>query len=82
MDTVGLGYAAITFFGDMALDDRALLVLHQLAQPEEYKAAIDAGRFPVECGFRHESEDFQISMVFRNLFGLELDRRSSRRRSA
>ncbi len=33
------------------------------------------GRFPVECGFRHDLEDFQISLVFRNLFALEFDRK-------
>ncbi|MCX7361834.1 MAG: hypothetical protein NTV97_08200 [Alphaproteobacteria bacterium] len=41
---------------------------------KKYKAAIDEGRFPVEGGFRHERDDFKISMLFRNLFGLELDR--------
>ena len=35
---------------------------------------MDAGRFPVETGFRHHREDFMISLIWRNLFGLELDR--------
>ena len=74
MDTVGLGYAAITFFGDVALEDRRSWSYINWRNLHQYKAAIDRGRFPVECGFRHESEDFQVSMVFRNLFALELDR--------
>jgi oxygen-independent coproporphyrinogen-3 oxidase len=75
MDTVGLGYAAITFFGDTALENRHSWSYINWRNLFQYKAAIDGNRFPVECGFRHESEDFQVSMVFRNLFGLELDRR-------
>lgn len=74
MDTVGLGYAAITFFGDVALDDRRSWSYINWRNLKEYKDAIDAGRFPVECGFRHEVEDFQLSMLWRNLFGLEVDR--------
>ena len=75
-DTLGLGYAAITFFGDKALDPGRSWSYINWRKLNEYKAAIDDGRFPVECGFRPEREDFQISMVFRNLFGLELDRKA------
>jgi oxygen-independent coproporphyrinogen-3 oxidase len=74
MDTVGLGYAAITFFGDASLENRRSWSYINWRNLLQYKAAINAERFPVECGFSHESEDFQVSMVFRNLFGLELDR--------
>ena len=35
---------------------------------------MDAGQFPVERGFRHETEDFMLSLMWRNLFGLEIDR--------
>jgi oxygen-independent coproporphyrinogen-3 oxidase len=76
MDTLGLGYAAITFFGDVALDPGRSWSLINWRKLDEYKKAIDAGQFPTECGFRHEREDFQISMVFRNLFALEIDRES------
>jgi oxygen-independent coproporphyrinogen-3 oxidase len=75
MDTLGLGYAAITFFGDAALENGHSWSFINWRKLDEYKAAVDAGRFPVECGFRHEREDFQISLVFRNLFGLEIDRK-------
>jgi len=74
MDTVGLGYAAITFFGDVSLDDRRSWSYINQRNLKLYKDAIDGGRFPVECGFRHQIEDFQISMLWRNLFGLEVDR--------
>jgi oxygen-independent coproporphyrinogen-3 oxidase len=76
MDTVGLGYAAITFFGDAALENGRSWSFINWRKLDEYKAAIDSGRFPVECGFRHDREDFLISLVFRNLFGLEIDRKA------
>ena len=78
MDTVGLGYAAITFFGDTALRNGRSWSYINWRNLAQYKAALDQNRFPAECGFRHDSEDFQVSMVFRNLFGLELDRPSYR----
>jgi oxygen-independent coproporphyrinogen-3 oxidase len=74
MDTLGLGYAAITFFGDAALEPNHLWSYINWRSLAEYMQAVDEGRFPVERGFAHEPIDFQIAMVFRNLFGLELDR--------
>lgn len=74
MDTVGLGYAAITFFGDTALPEgRSWSYINQ-RNLGEYRRAVDAGQFPVERGFRHETEDFMLSLLWRNLFGLEIDR--------
>ena len=74
MDTLGIGYAAITFFGDVSLGDgRSWSYINQ-RNLAEYKQAIDSGRFPVERGFRHAQEDFMLSMVWRNLFGLKIDR--------
>jgi oxygen-independent coproporphyrinogen-3 oxidase len=79
MDTVGLGYAAITFFGDVELDEgRSWSYINQ-RNLVEYKRAVDAGQFPVERGFGHAREDFMLSMVWRNLFGLEIDREDFRR---
>jgi oxygen-independent coproporphyrinogen-3 oxidase len=74
MDTVGLGYAALTFFGDVSLEEGHCWSFSNARSLEEYKRSIDEGRFRVECGFRHAREDFMLSMVWRNLFGLELDR--------
>lgn len=78
MDTVGLGYAALTFFGDVALKDPMSWSYINWRNIVRYKAAVDEGRFPVECGFRHEPEDFRLSMLFRNLFALEADRTAYR----
>jgi oxygen-independent coproporphyrinogen-3 oxidase len=78
MDTVGLGYAAITFFGDVALDAGRCWSFINQRDLGEYKRAVDEGRFPVERGFRHAREDFMLSLVWRNLFGLEIDRPSFR----
>ncbi len=59
MDTLGLGYAAITFFGDVALESGRSWSYINWRKLAEYKKAINEGRFPVECGFRHERQDFQ-----------------------
>ncbi|MBI3152600.1 MAG: radical SAM protein [Chloroflexi bacterium] len=74
MDTLGLGYAAITFFYDVALDEGRSWSYISWRNLAEYKAKVDAGKYPVERGFRHSREDFMISLIWRNLFGLELDR--------
>ena len=74
MDTLGLGYAALTFFNDVALDDGHSWSYINWRDLKEYKAAVDRGEFPTERGFRHAREDFMISLMWRNLFGLEIDR--------
>jgi oxygen-independent coproporphyrinogen-3 oxidase len=74
MDTLGLGYAAITFFSDVALEKGHSWSYINWRNLDQYKVAIDQNRFPVECGFRHDQEDMMISLLWRNLFGLELDR--------
>ncbi|GGP85471.1 coproporphyrinogen III oxidase [Streptomyces melanogenes] len=74
LDTLGLGYAAITFFGNPALDSgRSWSFINQrnLAQ---YKAAVDNGRFPVERGYRHTAEDWLMMLLFRSLISTEIDR--------
>jgi oxygen-independent coproporphyrinogen III oxidase len=79
MDTLGIGYAALTFFGDVSLSNPiswSYINWHNLSQ---YKRAIDEGRFPVEGGFRHEPADFRLAMLFRNLFALRLDREAYRK---
>lgn len=74
MDTLGLGYAALTFFGDTSLEAGHHWSFINSTKLDEYKAAIDAGRFPVARGFKHAREDFMLSLVWRNLFGLEINR--------
>jgi oxygen-independent coproporphyrinogen-3 oxidase len=74
MDTLGLGYAALTFFSDVALEEGHSWSFINWRNLSEYKARIDADKFPTEVGFKHETEDFMISLIWRNLFGMELDR--------
>jgi len=74
MDTLGLGYAALTFFSDVALEEGHSWSFINWRNLDEYKSRIDQNRFPTEVGFKHEREDFMISLVWRNLFGMELDR--------
>ena len=76
MDTLGIGYAALTFFSDIALEPGHSWSFINWRNLKEYKAKIDAGQFPTETGFSHEREDFMISLIWRNLFGMELDRES------
>ncbi|UNO43024.1 radical SAM protein [Streptomyces sp. MST-110588] len=74
MDTVGLGYAAITFFGDAMLEEGRCWSFINQRNLRRYKEMVDEGRFPVERGFRHSAQDWRLSMIFRNLFGLEVSR--------
>jgi oxygen-independent coproporphyrinogen-3 oxidase len=74
MDTVGLGYAAITFFGDAVLPEGRSWSFINERNLRRYKDAIDNGVLPIERGFRHEPEDWRLAMLFRNLFGLHVDR--------
>ena len=74
MDTLGIGYAALTFFSDVALESGHSWSFINERDLDKYKSKIDAGQFPTEVGFRHEREDFMISLIWRNLFGMELDR--------
>ncbi|MBH1934175.1 radical SAM protein [Streptomyces sp. AV19] len=74
VDTLGLGYAAITFFGSPALPPgRSWSFINHRSLPQ-YKAAVDAGRFPVERGYRHTPEDFLLMGLFRSLISREVDR--------
>lgn len=74
VDTLGLGYAAITFFGNPALPpNRSWSFINHRSLPQ-YKAAIDDGRFPVERGFRHTSDDWLLMVLFRSLISTEISR--------
>jgi len=75
MDTLGLGYAALTFFSDVALEDGHSWSFINWRNLDEYKARVDQGIFPTEVGFKHEREDFMISLIWRNLFGMGLNRK-------
>jgi oxygen-independent coproporphyrinogen-3 oxidase len=77
-DIVGLGYAALTFFGNVALGEGHAWSFMNWQNLHEYKKAIDGGRFPMERGFRHELEDSQMFMLFWQIYGLSVDRTSHR----
>jgi oxygen-independent coproporphyrinogen-3 oxidase len=78
-DTLGLGYAGISFFGDSAFAPRrSWSYINQRSLPL-YKAAIDEGRLPIERGFRHEPEDWLLATLFRSLMGMRIDRAGLRR---
>ncbi|KPI10147.1 Radical SAM domain protein [Actinobacteria bacterium OK074] len=73
MDTLGLGYAAITFFGNPALPaGRSWSFINQRSLAH-YKAAVDEGRFPVERGFRHSPDDWLMMLLFRSLISTQVD---------
>ncbi|MBO0804721.1 MAG: radical SAM protein [Nocardiopsaceae bacterium] len=74
MDTLGLGYAAITFFGDPKLGDGHAWSFINWHNLQRYKDSLDNGEFPVERGFRHTMVDWRLSMLFRNIFSLEVSR--------
>ncbi|WP_335982894.1 coproporphyrinogen-III oxidase family protein [Streptomyces sp. CA2R106] len=73
-DVVGLGYAAISFFGAAVLGPgRSWSYINQ-RNLARYKAMIDEGRLPVERAFRHEPDDWVLATVFRHLLSMGLDR--------
>ncbi len=74
MDSIGIGYAAMTFFMDSALNEGDSWSFINSRNLEKYRSMIDAGQHPIEAGFCHAKEDFRLFMLFRNLFSLELDR--------
>jgi oxygen-independent coproporphyrinogen-3 oxidase len=74
LDSVGLGYAAISFFGDTVLADRHSWSFINQRDLGRYKKLIDNGEFPVERGFGHARQDWRLAMLFRNLLGLRVSR--------
>lgn len=73
-DAVGLGYAAISFFGAATLGPgRSWSYINQ-RNLSLYKAAVDEGRLPVERAFRYQPDDWVLATIFRHLLGMELDR--------
>ena len=78
LDSVGLGYAAISFFGDTALDDGHCLSFRNQRNIGRYRSMVDNGEFPLEQGFRYTHKDWRLAMLFRNLLGLTVDRKDYR----
>ncbi|GAA1930175.1 coproporphyrinogen-III oxidase family protein [Streptantibioticus ferralitis] len=74
VDALGLGYAAITFFGNPALPPGRSWSFINHQNLAKYKEAVDNGRFPIERGFQHTPEDFLLTVLFRSLIGTEIDR--------
>ena len=74
MDSVGLGYAAITIFGDSTLEPGRSWSFINSQNLRQYKEAVDQGRPPAERGFRHSAADWRLNMLFRNILSLQVDR--------
>ena len=74
MDSIGIGYAAMTFFMDSALEEGESWSFINQRNLKNYRNMIDNGEHPIEVGFQHSNEDFRLFMLFRNLFSMELDR--------
>jgi len=79
VDSVGLGYAAISFFGDTGLGDAQAWSFINQRDLGRYRSMVDDGQFPIECGFRHSPRDWRLTMLFRSLIGLSVDREAYRR---
>ncbi|MEZ4607499.1 MAG: hypothetical protein R2865_12070 [Deinococcales bacterium] len=74
----GWGYAAISDFPSAEVGGGWTLMnwrkLHQ------YREAIDAGQMPIECAFQREAEDLRLSLIFRNMQSLSINRQDYHRR--
>src|SRR5437867_1683573 len=71
--TWGWGFAGIShFFGGRS--DRGWTYMNH-TRVADYFAALDAGRFPVERGFRYDHEaDFRLTVLFQMLISMAVDR--------
>ncbi|HEX4419871.1 MAG TPA: radical SAM protein [Kofleriaceae bacterium] len=75
----GWGYAAASFFTRASASGEAPGWLFKNATTvQAYKAALDAGRFPVERGYRCAPEDVRLASLFRHLHGMRVDRAAYR----
>lgn len=71
----GWGYAGASFFTRASASGMAPgWLFKNTTSVSAYKEAIDAGRFPVERGYRCAPEDVRLSILFRHLHGMRVDR--------
>lgn len=77
VDSLGLGYAAISLFGGSPFESGSWSSINQRSI-SLYKKAIDERRFPVERGFRHGPEDWVLAVLFRSLLSMQIDRAGHR----
>ncbi|MFB9994572.1 coproporphyrinogen-III oxidase family protein [Deinococcus oregonensis] len=85
-DVWGWGYAAISDFPDHRSSDHSLEAARtnggstfmNARTLTAYYAALDAGRLPVEVGYTRTPADLRLSLLFRNVQSLSVDRASYR----
>ncbi|MDB5045582.1 MAG: coproporphyrinogen oxidase family protein, partial [Deinococcus sp.] len=78
-DVWGWGYAAISDFPDHHRSGHAQGSTFMNARTlTAYYAALDEGRLPVEVGYARTPTDLRLSLLFRNLQSLSVDRASYR----
>jgi oxygen-independent coproporphyrinogen-3 oxidase len=65
----GLGYAAVSYFPGSRKSPGWTYVNHRSVT--DYFADLDRNRLPIERGYQYSSEDLKLSMLCRNLLGME-----------
>jgi oxygen-independent coproporphyrinogen-3 oxidase len=70
---LGLGYAAVSYLPGTTEDPGWTWVNQR--NLNEYFAGVSRGEFPIERGFRYGLEDLKLTMLFRNLLGMEANRK-------
>jgi oxygen-independent coproporphyrinogen-3 oxidase len=69
----GWGFAAISSFAGTRGDSGWTYM--NAARVGEYFAAIDAGRFPIQRGYRYATDDLELNALYQALLGMAIDRR-------
>lgn len=72
-DVWGWGFSGVSDFGGTAENPGWTYVNHRRAR--DYFAALDRGDFPVERGFVRQSVDLRLHTLYRNLQGMEVNRK-------
>ena len=77
-DAWGWGYAAISDLPDARGESGWTFM--NFRNLKQYYEALDAGRAPTECAYRRSPKDMRLSLLFRNLQSLHVDREGYRQR--
>jgi len=76
-DMWGWGFAGVSYF--FGTPDAPGWVYMNASRVNDYFAALDEGRFPIERGFHYQPKDLRLTWLFQSLQGMEADARAYRR---
>lgn len=72
LDLWGWGYGGVSFF--LGTPELPGWTYRNFTSVDNYFEALDAGRYPIERGFRFTAKDQRLNVVFQALQGMRIDR--------